>query len=218
VTNFAELAELAHEAMSLVEKSEFSCIANTTSLAHPGFIGEKYDFEGNGTLVIGMNRGGSDITKIDSIEHDCLIKLKQSANTAAYHRLSKRSAELMLTWDIWQRNLRFLFEKSNVPLDRVAYIHAVPFRVLDNSKLASIYRSVWDHFTKRQVEILNPARIIFAGTKVGALLSSRVVLPHRIIPRTIGDGVWADINGGPSARRIAETHDSVASDTTFWNN
>ena len=214
---FETLAELAHEAMLLVDQPKYAPVGLANSLAHPGFTGDTYDFEGNGTLVIGMNRGGSDASAIDPIEQSALLELKSRPSASAYRKLSARSFELLPTWNIWARNLSLLFARVGVPLSSTAYIHAVPFRVRDNGQLRSIYPSVWHDFTVKQMKILNPGRVLFAGKGAGEALKRLVETKSRIVPRTIGDTEAPNVSGSPNARAIAVAHDLIASDREFWS-
>ena len=186
------------------------------ALAHPGFTGRDYDFNGNGTLIIGMNRGGSSVSAVDAYEARAQAALLDRADLKAYQTLSDRSFELLDGWNLWRRNLLILLTRASVPVSTVAYIHAVPFRVVNNKCLNKLYNPVWKKFTYKQVSALNPGRIIFAGSEVGKSLSSLTSIRSVIVPRTGRDIAYPNHNGVIHAKRVAEAHDKILSDADFW--
>lgn len=214
--SFLQAAALfAHEAMKLGEQAHH-CAFVQSGLSHPGFIGSNYKLGDSGTLVIGMNRGGSSASRIDPMEADCLQRLQNGPSSEAFTILSSRCFALLPQWNLWSRNLLLLFSQVGLPLQTVAYIHAVPFRVQDNRDLPGLYKRVWNEFTIRYVDFLRPARVIFAGMEVGKHLSVLVDVPSRIVPRTGRDIARPNPNGTPHARSVARAHNALLSEPSFW--
>ena len=203
--------------MSVSQGHDLKNFAVKGAIAHPGFTGAQYDFGGTGTLIIGMNRGGSSVSTVDSMEQRCLLSLEDKADSSAYAALSQRCFQLLPNWNLWSRNLHPLLTRSGVTIESVAYIHGVPFRVNDNEDLNHIYELVWDRLTHKVVEFLNPRRVLFAGNQVGKTLAGRMDRPFRIVPRTGRDIARPNHDGVPHARNVARSHDQISTDQEFWN-
>lgn len=183
---------------------------STETLLHPGFLGSSYPIDGTGTLVIGMNPGGGTDTP-NKEERDTLVAIRDQDSVAAFDRLNSVAAKLYGSWPIWRNNLLPLLKGAKVDPATVAYIHAVPFRVVDNASLAGIYKLAWAKVSSKQVALLNPGRILLAGATAGGKIQRFMPVKSRIIMRSIGDRQHAD-----RSPKIAASHTAILSDQAFW--
>lgn len=208
----AEAASLWHWVSNVCRNPDLAELAaqSTATLLHPGFLGAKYPVDGTGTLVIGMNPGGSTDTP-NKEERDALVEMRDNDSVEAFDRLNAVAQKLYASWRIWQNNLLPLFKGANIDPTTVAYIHAVPFRVADNSSLTGLYRSAWSQVSSKQVTLLNPGRILLAGKTAGVIIQPFMPVKSRIIMRSRGDTQHAD-----QSAKISASHSAIRNDQLFW--
>lgn len=208
----ADAAKLWHWVANICQNPDFCDLAaqSTATLLHPGFVGPDYPTDGTGTLVVGMNPGGGADTP-NTEERMSLIDIREQASLAAYDRLNEVAATLFASWPIWKNNLLPLLKAARVDPAKVAYIHAVPFRVADNALLSGLYSASWKRVSSKQATLLNPGRILLAGKTAGQKLQPLVQIKSKIIMRSIGDMRFAD-----QAPKIAASHAEIITDKEFW--
>jgi len=183
---------------------------STQTLAHPGFVGSEYPADGTGTLVIGMNPGGSGDTA-DLVERPTLVEIRDNPSLEAFDELNAVAAKIFRSWPIWKNNLIPLLESVKVDTASISYIHAVPFRVADNSQLSAIYAGAWQRVSSKQCELLRPGRILLAGKTAGSKIQRYVPVKSRIVVRSIGDTLHAE-----KSSKISACHQSLRDDFVFW--
>lgn len=184
---------------------------STKTLAHPGFVGSKYCADGTGTLVIGMNPGGGGDTP-DLVERQALLQIRDQPSIEAFDNLNDVAAKIFRSWPIWKNNLIPLLESVEVDAASVAYIHAVPFRVADNSQLAAIYADAWQRVSSKQCALLRPGRILLAGKTAGSKIQRYMPVKSRIVVRSIGDTLHAR-----KSAKISDSHQILRDDAAFWS-
>jgi hypothetical protein len=184
-------------------------------LAHPGFVGPNYRPNRTGTLVVGMNRGGSSET-CDVEEFKSLRGIRDRPTIEAFRSVNREAWRLLPTWTLWSRNLSLLFQRCEAPPEEIAYIHVVPFQVNDNAVLDRIYERCWSALGSKQIAALRPARVLWAGRGVGKRLAGSVPVKSKIVGRTLGDKECIRPDGSPNARRAYQDHLRAAEDRDFW--
>ena len=207
-----EAAKLWHWVANICLNPSFVDLAeqSTATLLHPGFVGPNYPTDGTGTLVIGMNPGGGTDTQHQK-ERQTLIDIRNNDSVETFDRLNEVASQIYSSWPIWKNNLLPLLKAVKVDPTTLAYIHAVPFRVADNARLAGLYKSAWELVSSKQAKLLNPGRVLLAGKTAGAKLQPLVSVKSKIIVRSIGDKQFAD-----HAPKIAQSHKEIIEDEGFW--
>ncbi len=207
-----EAAKLWHWVANICHNPSFVDLAeqSTATLLHPGFVGPHFPTDGTGTLVIGMNPGGGTDTQHQQ-ERQTLIDIRNNNSLETFDRLNEVASQLYSSWPIWRNNLLPLLKTAKVDPATLAYIHAVPFRVADNAKLAGLYTAAWERVSSKQAALLNPGRILLAGKTAGQKLQPLVPVKSKIIVRSIGDKQFAD-----HAPKIAQSHEEIIKDQGFW--
>lgn len=183
------------------------------NLSWSGFIGERYLVK-RVLFIAHFPAGGtssyehSTYARKDMGFYEAIREFKLSLPTRrayCFQRLNEVGRQYIPEWSIY-RVMEQFFRASDLSLDDVSFINAIPYRIFENRKPGSEeVAAAWVHCTERSIAILDPKIIICLGQATGDILNKhyRGFKPVHVLKRRIGDKS-IDSSVGPECVRIVQ--------------
>lgn len=195
ISAFTDVAALERSQIFDDNRLEPITAVNHAQIPAPGWVGSHW---AEGTLLVAINPGGGgDAYKVNPTDDRLYNKFRElrdakgeNAQASAMHQMSEDWIDIQKSHNIW-RLISAVLHATGENFNEIAYINIVPFRTREDKlpRKAELARS-WTLASKRQVDALQPKRIIALGKKAyKAMLSAGADQQCEIIliKRTIGD-------------------------------
>jgi hypothetical protein len=161
-------------------------------LCQPGLVGRRY--ARGGILILGLNpaAGGDGMSPGDLIQYERLKALQEASDAeliSRFEHLVDHLVSFMPAWSIIENTgINAILNAHKISFQDVAYLNVCKWRTKTSSLSVCLKNESW-HLTRKQVELLKPARTIVLGTGLWDWFARHGMPGARdcFIPRTRGD-------------------------------
>ena len=154
-----------------------------------GYFGKKYESQKVRVMFLGRSNAESSKSHeiLDTNINDAFKVFKKSKLKKDYRNYADKYVEAMPYWKIYQNFVKYFLDKTNLDLDQISYVNAVPFRYKGKPRVP-VFEIAYNNFTENLINLYKPHQIVPLGTG-DEMLIKRFCNKKTIKDIAISDGI-----------------------------